>query len=123
MVMGCWGFSQAVAPPIARPKGPPTSPSSLPSGVQADRGSQVQADFHKEEYDITWKDNTPLPDIKAADQAANRTQGFRTYFTEDGIRVVPQADEEPSWTWELTLVPGPEARISNLESLRNREFK
>ena len=84
---------------------------------------EIQRDLAAREYEITWQKQTRLKDLPAAWHAPNRAHGFRTYFTEDGIRVVPQADEEPSWTWELTLVPGPEARISNLESLRNREFK
>jgi hypothetical protein len=85
--------------PAQQPAQPP-----LPSGVQADWWSQVQADIQKEEYNISWKDETVLPGLKGAWQAPNRAQGFRTCFTEEGIRVVPLAEGEPSWEWGLSLV-------------------
>jgi len=94
---------QAVAKPgpIASKQ---TAGPALPAGVQQSWWSQVQANIQQEEYGITWQDETVLPDVRGAWQAPNRAQGFRTYFTEDGIRVVPQAEGEPTWNWGLALV-------------------
>jgi hypothetical protein len=36
-------------------------------------------------------------------QAPNRAQGFRTHFSNEGIRVVPRTEEVPSWEWSLAL--------------------
>ena len=91
------GLALQTAPgqgPIPAPK---DEQAALPAGVASDWRSQAQANIQKEEYNITWQDETILPDAKAAWQAPNRAQGFRTYFTEDGIRVVPRAGEKPEW--------------------------
>ena len=63
------------------------------------RVSQQIADA---EYEVTWQTATALPDLDAAWHAPNRAHGLRTYFTEDGIRVVPRTEDVPSWTWGLT---------------------
>ena len=83
MFMGCWSFVQAAAPPIARPQGPPTN-------VKADPWSQAQANIQRDEYNIAGQEQIALPDLKAAYKAPNRAQGFRTCFTDNGIRVVPR---------------------------------
>jgi len=68
---------------------------------------RVQADIRSDEYGITWQEESPLPDRQGAYQAPNRAQGFRTWFTEKGITVVPRREDVPSWTWGLTLLmPG-----------------
>jgi len=36
-------------------------------------------------------------------QAPNRAHGFRTYFMDEGIRVVPRTEAGPSWLWGLTF--------------------
>ena len=98
-------FGQPIAPKHAGPA--ILRNQALPAGVPADWWSQVQANIQKEEYNITWQERTVLPDGRAAYQAPNRTQGFRTYFTEDGIRLSPLEKDEAKWEWELSLVPRP----------------
>ena len=77
---------------------------ALPSGVPADWWSTVKANIEKEDYNITWQDSPGRPDVPSAWQAPNRAQGFQTYFTEEGIRVVPMRDDAPSWSWGLQFV-------------------
>jgi len=79
---------------------------AIPSaGVQADWWGQVQENIQKEEYHVTWQDDTVLPDVKGGWQAPNRAQGFRTHFTDEGIRVVPRTGEMPSWEWGFPSFP------------------
>lgn len=73
-------------------------------------GLGLKKNLSEAEYEVTWQDQTALPDVPAAWQAPNRTQGFRTYFTDSGIRLLPRTEESPSWTWGLSLLgfgPGP----------------
>ena len=91
----------------------PKSPSDLetdilngpkaPSEVSNDWWSQVQEDIRLSEYNLTWQDQTYLKDVPSAYQAPNRAQGIRTYFTPDGIRVIPRMGTEPTWEWGLVL--------------------
>jgi len=66
--------------------------------------ASIQKDIASSEYHLTWQDTTVVDDLDAAWQAPNRAQGFRTYFTDRGIRVVPRTGEQPAWEWGLTLV-------------------
>jgi hypothetical protein len=68
--------------------------------------SAVLKDIAASEYGVIWQDPTTLPDVPAGWQAPNRAQNFRTYFTAEGIRVIPRsnADVKPAWEWGLTLV-------------------
>ena len=66
--------------------------------------SAAQQRIAEEEYQVTWQERTGLAEVDAAWQAPNRAHGFRTYFAEEGIRVVPRTEDEPSWEWGLTLV-------------------
>jgi hypothetical protein len=59
--------------------------------------SLAQQDLRESEYRITWQDETELADVPAAWHAPNREQGFRVYFTERGIRVVPRLPDSPAW--------------------------
>jgi hypothetical protein len=93
-ITGCW-----LALAFATLCGPGYSQSVEPGWMRT-----VQQNIQREEYFITWQDATPLQELKSAYQAPNRAQGFRTYFTEDGIRVVPRPEEKPSWEWGLALV-------------------
>jgi FG-GAP repeat protein len=65
--------------------------------------SQVQADLRAGEYDLTWQSAPVVSDIEPSWQAPNRRQGFRTYFTPAGIRVVPRTTDEINWRWGLSL--------------------
>jgi hypothetical protein len=66
--------------------------------------SRVQHDIAASEYHVTWQEATYLADVDSAWHAPNRAQGFRTYFTETGIRVVPRTRSEPGWEWGLGLL-------------------
>ena len=78
-----------------------------PAGARAGEGtagsppeawlSAVQQRIAEEEYQVTWQERTGLAEVDAAWQAPNRAHGFRTYFAEEGIRVVPRTGDEPSW--------------------------
>jgi hypothetical protein len=37
-------------------------------------------------------------------QAPNRAHGFRTFFSEKGIRAVPRLEREGTWEWSLQWV-------------------
>ena len=70
---------------------PPAVPS--PSWWEA-----VQKGILASEYQVS---RTSLPDGQGAYQAPNRAHNLKTYFTPDGIRVVPRISEKPEWTWGL----------------------
>ncbi len=79
----------------------------LPAGVEEGWSSAVQRDIAESEYDVTWQDCTLLPGVAGAYHAPNRAQNFRTYFTGDGIRVLPRTthrDDAPAWEWGLSLI-------------------
>ncbi|MEO0108773.1 MAG: integrin alpha [candidate division WOR-3 bacterium] len=66
--------------------------------------NDVQRSIRDLEYQVTWQDRTYLADVPAAYHAPNRAHGFRTYFTEEGPRVIPRLADEPRWEWGLTLI-------------------
>jgi len=90
------------------------SNSPLNAGIGASGGrsgatssgwtAQLQQDLAEREYEITWQSSTPIHGVDASWQAPNRAQGFRTYFTPDGIRLVPREARGSSWSWGLSLV-------------------
>ena len=86
---------------------------ALPEGAASDWWSKAQAGIQKEEYSVTWQEQTALQGVGAAWQAPNRAHGFRTYFTEDGIRVVPRTEQEDAWELGLSLVRS--GRAGNLQ--------
>jgi len=80
------------------------------SSSQADRDvpdgwlSEIEEQIATSEYRVTWQSTTRLTDLDAAWHAANRTHDFRTYFTREGIRVIPRTEDSPSWEWNLALI-------------------
>ena len=64
----------------------------------------VEREIADSEYRLTWQEETALAGIEAAWQAPNRAHDFRTYFTGDGIRLVPRSTDGASWEWGLSLV-------------------
>jgi hypothetical protein len=80
------------------------SDADLPQGVSGDWWTQAQAYVQQSEYEITWQEGTSLPELPAAYQAPNRAHGLRTYFTSQGIRVIPREEENPSWQLGLSLL-------------------
>ena len=77
----------------------------LPPGVSPGWWAAVQEDIRRSEYHITWQERTYLEDLEAAYQVPNRAHNLRTYFTPQGIRVIPRVfeGESPPWEWGLTL--------------------
>jgi len=93
----------AAAPPAARRQAT-SSPSRDTDAVPGGWLKQVQGEVQKHEYDLSWQAAPVVNGIEASWHAPNRAQGFRTYFTAEGIRVVPRTESEPSWRWGLALV-------------------
>jgi FG-GAP repeat protein len=81
------------------PTSNPAAPTANPSGWQ----QQVQQDLAAKEYDVSWQANAVVDEVGPAWHAPNRAQGFRTYFTPEGMRVVPRTDKTASWRWGLSL--------------------
>ncbi len=79
-------------------------PTGSLAPASSDWWRSVDRDIRYGEYRVTWQEETCLPDVRAAWQAPNRAHGFRTYFTEDGIRVVPRVAGAETWEWGLRLV-------------------
>jgi len=79
------------------------SGQALPKVVSADWWATAQEEIRESEYHVTWQEKTHLLDVPAAYQAPNRAHNLRTYFTPDGIRVIPRTEATPTWEWGLTL--------------------
>ena len=71
--------------------------------VSPDWWKQAQKYIRHSEYNVTWQKKTVLPDISCAWQAPNRAHGFRTYFNENGFRIVPRTGDTHAWEWGLDL--------------------
>ncbi len=80
---------------------PETEP--LPPGASPDWWATIREQIRQSEYDVTWQDSTYLPDVPAAYQAPNRAQGLRTYFTPEGVVVIPRTGVEEALPWRLGL--------------------
>ncbi|MFH0980802.1 MAG: integrin alpha [Planctomycetota bacterium] len=98
------------APPAAMPAGRPdgqaaAQPAKTPDSTDVPAGwwQQVQEDIRQSEYHVTWQTRTSLADVPAAYQAPNRAHNLRTYFTPQGIRVLPRSGDAPGWEWGLKL--------------------
>jgi hypothetical protein len=91
----------------------------------ADWWATVQEDIRQSEYHVTWQEQTYLADVAAAYQAPNRAQNLRTYFTAQGLVVIPRAwpegGETPPWRWELKLAAW--GRASALEDVPAVELR
>jgi len=98
---------QVAAPPQADP---------LPTGASPDWWTAVQEQIRQSEYDITWQDTTYVPDAPAAYQSPNRAHDLRTYFTPDGLVVIPRTGAEDAlpWQWGLriSVAPAGSARLT-----------
>ncbi len=92
----------ASAGSLADPAGRRTS-VALPAGTSSDWWAGVRKDIAATEYEITWQDQTSLPDQSAAYQAPNRAQDLRTYFTLTGVTVIPRT-RAGGWRWGLSLL-------------------
>ncbi len=71
----------------------------VPPGVPGDWWSQVQRSIEESEYRVGRREGS---EGQGAYQALNRAQHLRTYFTAEGVRLVP-GTEGPGWEVGLTL--------------------
>jgi len=60
-------------------------------------------DIVQREYHVTWQPKTVLESVSAAYHAPNRSQNLRSYFTPEGVYVVPRQAETSDWQWGLHL--------------------
>ena len=63
----------------------------------------LQERLAEEEYQITWQARTYIPGLDGAWHAPNRAHGFRTYFADSGVFLIPREEESPSWMCGLSL--------------------
>ncbi len=85
--------------------------------------AEVQANLRQSEYHVTWQ-NPPTAVNKGTFQAPNRSNGFRTYFTADGVRVVPRTahkDEAATWEWNPRLTSI--GRAGAMEPIPNADLR
>ena len=78
-------------------------PTVLPGDVADDWWALARRNIQQSEYHVTWQEQTYLADVPAAYQAPNRAHNLRTYFTPEGIRVIPRRGDPAAWQWGLTL--------------------
>lgn len=93
----------------------------LDQDTSLDQWSEIQSRLAAMEYDITWQDQTYLAGIPAAYQAPNRAHNLRSYFTENGLFIIPRTWQEkvdkPGWQWQAKLSKwGREGSLEVVES-------
>jgi hypothetical protein len=95
----------ASEPLVATHSKPPTGTAD--ASLDADWWPTVQKNIRKAEYNVTWQEETYLPDVPAAFQAPNRAHALRTYFASRGPIVIPRVWPEGSdaapWRWGASL--------------------
>src|SRR5262245_45621529 len=98
--------SNAASPAAPTSASSPAASSASPAAGAAPAGwlDSAQHDLEQREYELSWQASPVVDDIEASWHAPNRSQGFRTYFTSQGIRVVPRTESTLSWRWGLSLV-------------------
>jgi hypothetical protein len=87
---------------VATPAQQNLPPGNLPPGDMQAIFAQIQA----EEYFVSWDEHTALPELPAAYQAPNRAGNFRTYFSGEGVVIVPRQvtdGEALPWRWGISL--------------------
>ena len=72
-------------------------------GVGSGWLAAVEDGIRAAEYRVTWQEQTVLDDLDAAWHAPNRAHDLRTYFTPDGVRIVPRTEAMPGWHLGLSL--------------------
>ena len=81
--------------------------AGLSHAIDENWWTQILQNIKQREYHISWRDKHDIQgnDDKRVYQAPNRAHKLLTYFTKDGIRIVPRtaAAEQPSWRWGLSL--------------------
>jgi len=78
-----------------------TAPAQNPTAIPAQLEERIRA----EEYRLTWHEATHLKGVSSAWQAPNRANGFLTYFSATGIRLVHlSSNDERRWQTGLSLL-------------------
>jgi len=72
----------------------------LPEGVSKNWWAEAQKNIKKAEYNIS-RTKSKDAGIEATYQAPNRANNLRTYFTDEGIVVVPRTGDANAWNWGL----------------------
>lgn len=94
-------------PPAAlarRTPAPAAGANELPSGVDAGWWAKTQAEIARSEYRLAFEPNPSMPGLGASWQAPNRAQGLRTYFSDDGIALVPRTGSAEEWSARIATV-------------------
>ncbi len=92
----------------------------LPEGVSQGWYATVQKDIAANEYHLS----PPSDSSKGLYQAPNRAQGFRSLFTEKGVKLCPREGKEDSWQWGLeAIVPSDLERRIKKESLKKTKIQ
>ena len=99
LLLVSWTPFQAVIP-VAQDPGTPDPALPVGDGWQ----STVQQQLEASEYNISWQEQTYLPEIPAAYQAPNRRHNLRTYFTPQGFTIIPRSDEVTAWRLNFSLL-------------------
>ena len=107
LVPAITGSAQAAQPGRGQPGpavGLPESWQGIPGGSTG-WWAAAQENIRQSEYQVTRQDQAVLADVGAAYQAPNRAHNLRTYFSPQGIRVIPRvlAGETPPWQWGVAL--------------------
>ena len=76
----------------------------LPAGVSGDWWTRAQAYIRRAEYQPSPVTDAAVSGQPATVQAPNRAHNFRTFFSPDGVRVMPRTATGADWTWGLSLV-------------------
>src|SRR5262245_20069091 len=92
-----------LAPATLRAAPDKPSPGHAAAAAPAGWQATVQQDIAAREYEVTWQTQAPADDLAPAWQAPNRAHGFRTYFGDAGVKVIPRTQDKPSWIWGLAL--------------------
>ncbi|MCP4358283.1 MAG: hypothetical protein GY796_09740, partial [Chloroflexi bacterium] len=80
------------------------TPTSNEPSLPTDWWPAVQSQIHQAEYHIAWQEDLSLTNVRAAYQAPNRANNFRTTFTAGSIRLQPRLESPSTWEWGLRLV-------------------
>ncbi|RLE21451.1 MAG: hypothetical protein DRJ65_16010, partial [Acidobacteria bacterium] len=101
---------------------PAVAGTPAPQGASVEGMAAIERIIRQSEYQMTWQDQTVLPDLKAAWHAPSRAHNLRFYFTEDGLRVVDRTAQDSPELLRLTVVGGldGETEPAVLEATENR---
>ena len=83
----------------------PAADASLERAIQHALGDDY--------YEAVWQVGTPFADVDATYQAPNKAENLRTFFLQDGVRIVPRTTGADDWMLSLSLrslTRGAEAR-------------